>query len=40
VPASPGILITRGRHPAVAGNSTREIGGVRTATVIAAPEPA
>ena len=34
---APGRLVAKGRHPAVAGNSTREIGGVRTATVIATP---
>ena len=34
-PDHPGALVVNGRHPAVAGNSTREIGGVRTATVIA-----
>ena len=33
----PGALIVNGRHPAVIGNSTRDIGGVRTATVVAAP---
>lgn len=33
-----GLLIARGRHPAVIGNSTRDIGGVRTATVIVDPE--
>ena len=33
----PGVFIAKGRHPAVTGNSTREIGGVRTATVIATP---
>ena len=37
MPGRPGVLIAKGRHPAVAGNSTREIGGVRTATVIAVP---
>lgn len=31
----PGVLVSPGRHPAVVANSTREIGGVRTATVIA-----
>ena len=36
-PGRPGVLIAKGRHPAVTGNSTREIGGVRTATVIATP---
>jgi hypothetical protein len=33
----PGVFIAKGRHPAVTGNSTREIGGLRTATVIATP---
>jgi len=33
----PGVLAVKGRHPGVTGNSTREIGGVRTATVIATP---
>ena len=33
----PSVLIAKGRHPGVTGNSTREIGGVRTATVIATP---
>jgi hypothetical protein len=33
----PGVLIATGRHLAVTSNSTREIGGVRTATVIATP---
>jgi len=33
----PGVLFVNGRHPGVTGNSTREIGGVRTATVIATP---
>jgi hypothetical protein len=37
MPGRPGVLIASGRYPAVAGNSTREIGGVRTATVIATP---
>ncbi len=40
MPARPGVLIAKGRHPAVTGNSTREIGGVRTATVIATPAQA
>jgi hypothetical protein len=31
-----GLFIARGRHPAVTANSTREIGGVRTATIIPA----
>jgi hypothetical protein len=34
----PGVFVMAGRHPGVVGNSTREIGGVRTATVIATPE--
>jgi hypothetical protein len=33
----PGVLAMPGRHPAVVANSTREIGGARTATVIATP---
>lgn len=33
----PGVLIANGRHPNVTANSTRDIGGVRTATVIATP---
>ena len=33
----PGVLVARGRHAAVTSNSTRDIGGVRTATVIATP---
>jgi hypothetical protein len=37
LPGQPGVLVTPGRHEAVVGNSTREIGGVRTATVIATP---
>lgn len=37
VPGQSRLLIARGRHPAVTANSTREIGGVRTATVIPAP---
>lgn len=37
VPGRPGVLSAPGRYPAVAGNSTREIGGVRTATVVATP---
>ncbi len=40
VPGQPGVLVMPGRHPAVVGNSTREIGGVRTATVIATPAQA
>jgi hypothetical protein len=37
MPGRPGVLAVKGRHPGVTGNSTREIGGVRTATVIATP---
>ena len=37
MPGRPGVLVAKGRHPAVTSNSTREIGGVRTATVIATP---
>ncbi len=37
MPGRPGVLVVKGRHPGVTGNSTREIGGVRTATVIATP---
>jgi len=37
MPGRPGVLVATGRYPGVAGNSTREIGGVRTATVIARP---
>lgn len=33
----PGVLAVTGRHPAVVTNSTREIGGVRTGTVIVTP---
>ena len=36
MPGRPGVLVARGRHPAPS-NSTREIGAVRTATVIATP---
>ena len=36
MPGRPGVLVSPGRYPAVVSNSTREIGGVRTATVIAA----
>ena len=35
VPGRPGVLVFPGRYPAVTGNSTRDIGGVRTATVVA-----
>jgi len=37
MPGRPDVLVVKGRHPGVTGNSTREIGGVRTATVIATP---
>jgi len=37
LPGRPGVLATAGRYPAVAGNSTVEIGGVRTATIVATP---
>ena len=37
MPGRPGVLVAGGRYPAVTSNSTREIGGVRTATVIATP---
>ena len=37
LPGQPGVLVMPGRYPAVVANSTREIGGVRTATVLAAP---
>jgi hypothetical protein len=40
MPGHPGVLAMAGRHPAVVGNSTREIGGVRTATVVATPAQA
>jgi hypothetical protein len=39
LPGHAGVLVMPGRHPAVVGNSTREIGGVRTATVIATSAP-
>jgi hypothetical protein len=32
-----GVLVATGRHPAVASNSTVDLAGVRTATVIATP---
>ena len=38
MPGQPGVLVMPERHADVVGNSTREIGGVRTATVIATPE--
>ncbi len=37
MPGRPGVLIAPGRYPAVVSNSTRDIAGVRTATVIATP---
>ena len=37
VEGQPGAFAVAGRYPAVAANSTREIGGVRTATVMAVP---
>lgn len=37
LPGQPGVLAVPGRHPAVAGNSTRDIGGVRTATIVHGP---
>lgn len=37
VPGRPGVFAMPGRYPSVVGNSTREIGGVRTATIIATP---
>ncbi len=37
MPERPGWSVFPGRFPAVAGNSTRDIGGIRTATVIATP---
>lgn len=37
LPGRPGVLAMPGRHPAVTGNSVRDIGGVRTATVAARP---
>ena len=40
MPGRPGVLIAPGRYPAVVSNSTRDIGGVRTATVIATPAQA
>jgi hypothetical protein len=33
----PGVLVVTGRHPAVASNSTVDLAGARTATVIATP---
>lgn len=37
MPDRPGVFVSPGRYPAVVSNSTREIGGVRTATVLATP---
>ena len=37
LPGRPGVLVAPGRHAAVLGNSNRDIGGVRTATVVATP---
>lgn len=37
MPDRPGVVVAPGRYPAVVSNSTREIGGVRTATVVATP---
>jgi len=37
MPDRPGVFVSPGRHPGVVSNSTREIGGVRTATVLATP---
>lgn len=37
MPGRDGVLVMTGRYPAVTANSTREIGGVRTATVLATP---
>jgi len=38
MPGRSGVLAMSGRHPAVVWNSTKDIGGVRTATVIATPD--
>jgi len=38
MPDRAGVLRMPGRHPAVVSNSTREIAGVRTATVVATPD--
>lgn len=38
MPGRPGVFVMNGRHPAVVWNSTKDIGGVRTATVIATPD--
>jgi len=37
MPDRPGWSVFPGRFPAVVGNSTRDIGGIKTATVIATP---
>ena len=37
MPGQPAVFTMRGRYPALLGNSTRDIAGVRTATVIAPP---
>jgi len=37
LPGRPGVLAMPGRFRAVAGNSTTDIGGVRTATIVATP---
>jgi hypothetical protein len=37
LPDRPGVLAAAGHYAAVAGNSTVDIGGVRTATIIATP---
>jgi hypothetical protein len=37
VPNRPGILVFDGQYPAVVANSTRDIGGLRTGTVLALP---
>ena len=37
MPGQPGVFTMRGRYPALLGNSTRDIAGARTATVIAPP---
>ena len=37
VPGHPGVFLASGRYAGVQGNSNRDIGGVRTATVIVTP---
>jgi len=37
LPDRPGILVFNGQYPAVVSNSTRQIGGVRTGTLVAKP---